>query len=288
MFQKLENSLHLAKECWRVLMLDKELLMFPVLTFFTTMLTYAGIGYVLWQSGFVDRITQNLNETSQVTIILFGLMFSFVVLFISHFIMTFFNIALVACAIIRFVGGNPTIGDGLGVSARRMHQILGWSVLVSCVGVILQLIRDKRNGMIGRFVAGVLGAGWKIATYFVVPVIVAEEKGPFDAVKSSVNVMKKMWGEAAIINFALSLLGVPVMFLTVAIVALCVRGPFSGTGLEVPLISLAVMFAIIATIALSTMDTIAKAALYYFATENEVPEGFTHETLDRLITQKTT
>lgn len=125
---------------------------------------------------------------------------TFLFYFLNYFVIVFFNSALVACAIIRFRGGDPTVADGFRAAGKRLPVIFGWALASATVGLILKMI-ESRNEKIGAIVSMVLGAGWTIATYFVVPVLVVENVGPVDAVKRSWSVIKKTWGESIGANF---------------------------------------------------------------------------------------
>ena len=128
------------------------------------------------------------------------LLFAFYV--VNYFVIVFFNSALIACAIIRFKGGNPTIGNGFSAAFSRMPQILGWALVAATVGLILKII-ESRSEKLGALVAGLLGMAWSAVTYFVVPVIVVEQAGPVQAGRRSLDILKKTWGEALTANFGI-------------------------------------------------------------------------------------
>jgi len=44
---------------------------------------------------------------------------------------------------------------------------------------------------------------WNLATFLVVPVLVAEEVGPFEAVKRSAQLLKRTWGEQIVGNLSI-------------------------------------------------------------------------------------
>ena len=97
----------------------------------------------------------------------------------------------------RLDGGNPTIGDGFAIANSRLANILGYAFIAATVGLILRAIQE-RVGFLGKIVVGLIGAGWSVATYLVVPVLVAREIGPIDAVKESASLLRRTWGENVI------------------------------------------------------------------------------------------
>ncbi|HCS52827.1 MAG TPA: hypothetical protein DIW81_14750, partial [Planctomycetaceae bacterium] len=161
MFQRLSNGWSLAKQSWRVLMLDKELLVFPVVSGFCCLLVLASFIVPLFATGYVDvvlndgQISQEESQDPIAYIILFAFYF------VNYFVIVFFNSALVACAIIRFKGGDPTVADGFRASMNRLPQIAGWAFLSATVGVILKVI-ESRSEKVGQIVAGLLGAAWSV------------------------------------------------------------------------------------------------------------------------------
>ncbi|UUZ47783.1 DUF6159 family protein [Massilia sp. B-10] len=70
-------------------------------------------------------------------------------------------------------------------------------MIAATVGVILRAIQE-RVGFLGRIIVGMLGVGWTIATFLVVPVLVARDKGPVDSIKDSAALLKQTWGENVI------------------------------------------------------------------------------------------
>jgi hypothetical protein len=107
-------------------------------------------------------------------------------------------------ATVRFRGGDPTVADGLHAAVARLPQIIGWALVSATVGVILKAI-ESRSEKVGQFVAGLLGAGWSIATYFVVPVLVVEKVGLIAAIERSFAILRKTWGESLTAQFSIGL-----------------------------------------------------------------------------------
>jgi hypothetical protein len=102
----------------------------------------------------------------------------------QYFVIFYFNAALVGAAMIRLEGGDPTVADGLRIAKSKIAVILGYALTAATVGRLLRTLQG-RVGFIGRIAVGLLGVGWTIATYLVVPVLVNRDVGPIDAIKES-------------------------------------------------------------------------------------------------------
>lgn len=270
MFDRLSNGWELAKQSWRVLMLDKELLLFPLFSGISCILVLASFAVPLWSTGYVDTV---MNEEAPA-----GDVVSWVILFcfyaVNYFVIVFFNSALVSCAIIRFRGGDPTVADGFKAASRRLPVIFGWALVSATVGVVLKLI-ESRSERVGQIIASLLGVGWSIATYFVVPVLVVENVGPVDAVKRSFSVIKQTWGESIGANFGIG-------FITFIGFLLCILPIFGGGYLMsagmapvgIALIALGIIGLLLVSLISSALDAIILAALYLYAADREVPQQF--------------
>ncbi len=272
MFRRIENGWRLAKECWRVLQLDRELLLFPLMSLIACALVLASFLVPLWTSGVLQASADNPELMSEPAM----LAGYFAFYFIAYFVMIFFNSALVACAVIRFRGGDPTVADGLRAAVRRLPKILAWSAVSAVIGIILKAI-EQRSGALGRFIVGLLGAGWAIASYFAIPVLVIENAGPIDALKRSASIIRKTWGEALTAEIGMSLL-VFVAALPAVLIFIfgAVTVPTSAV-LGGAFIALAVIWVFGVILAAATLDAILKAALYLYASDGKVPHNFDNE-----------
>ena len=217
MFYRLHNGWELAKQSIQVLRLDKELLVFPLLSGLACLLVLASFALPLWNTDYLQVIWDE-DPTGQGGRLIgdplaYVLLFAFY--FANYFVIVFFNSALIACAVIRLRGGDPTVRDGLRAAAARLPQILVWALLGATVSVILSAI-ESRSEKVGKFVAGLAGMAWGVATYFVVPVLVVEKVGPGQAIKRSLQILRGTWGEALAANFGI---GLVVSLLTLAALA---------------------------------------------------------------------
>jgi hypothetical protein len=266
-FEKLANGWELMKASGRVLHLDKELLVFPCLSGVACLLVFGSFALPLFFSG-AFTIDHNAGQLTQ-NPLAYVLLFAFY--FCNYFVIVFFNCALVACAIIRFNGGDPTLSDGLQAASSRLPQILGWSLVSATVGFLLKLL-ESRSERLGEIVAGLLGLAWSIATFFVVPVIVVEKVGPLDAIRRSAAILRRAWGESFVANQGI---GFIVFLFTLAACIPAVLGVASGVNaLMIAGIAVTVLAMIVLAAVSAALHSILLAAIYVFASDGRVPDAF--------------
>jgi hypothetical protein len=280
MFTKIGIGWELVMQSFRVLRADKRLIVFPLLSGIACLIVLASFAIPLWNTptarAMFDEKQVHLGPLSYVVLFLFY--------FVNYFVIVFFNSALVACAIGRFRGNSPTVGDGLRVAVARIPQIAAWALLSATVGVILKVI-ESTSEKAGEFVSGLLGMAWTIVTYFVVPVLVMEKATPWDAVKRSTSLLKKTWGEALTAHCSTN-----VIFLVVFLIALLpllalgflAFSAFSAGHVILGGIAVACIVIVFTLTSLvsSALSTIVLASLYLYASEGAIPGEFDAQLLE--------
>lgn len=263
---------------WRVLKQDKELLLFPVLSSIAALLVLASFAAPLV---FNEGARHYLDSADKQDPLLYGI--SFLFYFLNYFVIIFFNSALMACVFKRMDGDNPTLGDGLRAAWQRLPQIFGWALLTSSVGFLLRVL-EERVPMVGRIVIALLGMAWTVTSYLVVPVVVAEGKGPIAAYKSSVQLLKRSWGEQIIGNVSFGLIFVLLGILPVGLVMLVA---LTGSGVAIgTAIALSAVYLIALALVQSTLQTIYNAAIYRYAVDGSAPSGFDTDSLSQSFRRK--
>jgi hypothetical protein len=279
-FDKLANGWELMKASGRVLRLDKELLVFPFLSGLACLLVMGSFALPLFLSGAM-AIDQNAAGQVAHNPLAYVLLFAFY--FCNYFVIVFFNSALVACAIIRFNGGDPTLSDGLQAAASRLPQILGWSLMSATVGFLLKML-ESRSEKLGSFVSSLLGLAWSIATFFVIPVIVVEKVGPIDAIRRSGSILRRSWGESFVANQGI---GFFVFLFSLAACLPAVLGVMSHVpalmiaGIAITLVAIIVLAAVAAA-----LHSILLAAIYVFAADGRVPDAFDRSGLQNAFARR--
>ena len=280
MFERFSRSWRLVKASGSVLMQDKRLLVFPLISSIATILVGACFILPMLGLGALDGLSDGTVDTGVYVV-------AFLFYTSQYFVIFFFNAALVGAAMMRMDGGSPTVRDGLNIAMSKIGSIFGYALIAATVGMILRAIQE-RVGFLGKIIVGLLGIGWTMATYLVVPVLVARDVGPVDAVKESAALLKKTWGENVIgqggIGFAFGLITFAIIICGIALIA---AAAFTGS---VAVIVLAVVITIAAVIASALIHTalsgIYAAALYRYATDGSGTAGFEPKLLENAFSPK--
>jgi hypothetical protein len=283
MFDRLSRSWRLVKASAAVLRQDKELLLFPLISLAALVLVLASFAVPVVGLGVLDGLSGHSDQRISIV----GYVIAFLFYFSQYFVIFFFNAALVGAAMMRLDGGNPTFGDGLRIASAKIGVIAGYALIAATVGMILRAIQE-RVGFIGRIIVGLLGVGWTIATYLVVPVLVARDVGPIDAVKESAALLKKTWGENVIgqvgLGAAFAFIFIGVILCSVVVVALAALT--HSIFLIVVALVLAVLALGITGLVQSALTGIYAAALYRYATTGEGTQGFDANAMKLAFTRK--
>ncbi len=270
MFDRLSRSWGLVKASATVLRQDKELLLFPIISLAALAVVVACFALPVIGLGVLDGMSRGAGGKSPAVYAV-----AFLFYFSQYFVIFFFNVALVGAAMIRLDGGNPTLGDGIRVATSKMASIAGYALIAATVGMVLRAIQE-RVGFVGKIIVGLLGIGWTVATYLVVPVLAARDVGPIDAVKESAALLKKTWGENVIGQVGLS----------AAFVFIFAGVAFCGAALVIAAIATQSVFLIVAAVIImvlaigitalvqSALAGIYAAALYRYATTGEGTKDF--------------
>ena len=281
MFERLSRSWQLVKASATVLKQDRKLLLFPLISSMALLAVLASFAIpVLGWVAFDGRYGRGLGSSALYAV-------GFLFYLSEYFVIFFFNAALVGAAMIRLDGGTPSLNDGLRLAGSRWLSILGYAAMAATVGMVLRAIQE-RVGFVGRIVVGLLGVGWTVATYLVVPVLVARDVGPIAAVKESALILKRTWGENLVgqtgLGLAFSLLQGLIVVLGVALVF---ASATTGSAILIVLSLLVTLGAVLLSFLVhGALSGIYAAALYRFATQNGNAQGFDSDALRNAFVAK--
>lgn len=273
---KIARTWSLMLDCWQVLKLEKSLIVLPFISGVCCLLLLASFAVPIYATGAWHPPVHDSETPRQV--LYYGTLFAFFVA--NYFIVVFFNAAIVACAATRMGGGEPTIADGLRAAASRLPVIAGWALVSATVGLVLRIIED-RSDRVGQFVAGLFGMAWTVMTFLVVPILVIENKNPIAALQESVALLKKTWGEQLVSNVGF---GVIFALLLLPGVGLVLLGVMAGhSAVIVACVGVAIIYWILLSLIHTALQTIFQTALYLYARDGVVPQGFHAEVLGTAI-----
>jgi Family of unknown function (DUF6159) len=281
---RLRASFLLFKESWRFLKADKELLLVPI---FSTVFSSILIGLLTLLLITMSSSYDNLFTPNE------GIgypeyMFMFAVYVVSAFSLALAQAIIVHIVYVRAHGGNATLGDGITRAFSNWAPLLVWALITSTVGVALRFISD-RSALVGRIVAGLLGAAWAILTFFVVPILILQKKTPLSAVSASATLFKKTWGETLVANVTLGLVFMLAHLVVLAsFVGLLIYGASSQNAvLLIGSIVGVLIWLLVATLVNSALQGILKTLLYIYAAEDVVPDNFNRELLESMLVRNT-
>ena len=265
---RIGRSFQLVGQSYRILMKDKKLMVLPLISgiFIVAVLASVAAGFSLGGQHPPTRGPQ-----------LYLPIFLFYV--VTYTIGIFFQAAVIAGATERMRGGDPTVGSALGAAGHRFWSIVMWAVVAATAGMIIRAIHD-RVGFVGRLLTGLLGIAWSLATFFIVPVLVLEDRSIPDSFKRSVSVFRETWGETVVGGTTLGA-AVACAWLTLMLI----------TGLlamAIGIWALAVFFvgAVVLMIFFSALQGVFIASLYRFATGGAATSGLDPSLLGQVFVPK--
>jgi hypothetical protein len=269
---RLSRSWDLVEKSFGILLSDKELLYMPIASGIACLCVSATLlaAYALLFPSQISLFAA--SSGSRQLAVTQGMWVSLFVFYLAnYFVVVFFNVALVAAASDRLAGGSATINYGLQVAWERKGKILQWALLASTVGILLNAL-EQRLGWLGRLVTRLIGVAWTLATFFVVPLLAAEDVGPADALARSAELFTQTWGEQLIGGFSFGLIFVLLALPGIALPFL-LGGAFGSTGILAGVV-LMILYWLLLSVVSAAVQGVFTAALYRYATTKQVPPTF--------------
>jgi hypothetical protein len=298
---RFQRSWRLFKSSLFIIARNKQLLVFPIIIFFLTMMiilfflapavlrptgySYASAQHwtAIGHSLFTQSPDAATGNNSRVGLTPGAMVYLAFLYFVSMFFATFFNVAFYH-EILAALGGQPvSIVRGLKFAGTKWKAVLMWALFAGLVGLIIRQL-EQRLSFLGRIIARFIGIAWSIAAVFVIPIIVCEEQNanPVAMLKKSAGILKRTWGEALIGYVGLGMVSglmliVSMVFLFGALVGSIMLNNYW-------LLAIAGVLWLVAMFALSYLTSLAgqiyKGALYLYASSGVVPEPYSQEMLD--------
>ena len=180
----------------------------------------------------------------------------------------------------RFHGRRISNSRALRAALTKTPPLLAWAFINYVIVSILRNITHR--GIIGLLVGSLVRAGWLVASFFVVPVILFEDKGAVASIKRSVQLCRGRWGENIVGNSALAVVGV-VAVVADSIVATVIGLAFAPLGILVGVLGVAAIVVVV-TVASAAFN----AALYWFAVTGQCPGRYSLDDLQSAYRRRAT
>lgn len=268
---RIARSWELMEKSVAILSRNKSLMFLPVASAVATV----AISVVMFSSGALlyrpelqtyfasGARLQHLTQPMWIFLFLFYL--------VNYCIVIYFNVALVSIASRILNGGTATLSDGLQAAWERKWSIFQWALLSATVGLLLRAL-EERLGFFGRLAVSLFGAAWSLASFFVVPILAAEDAGPVEALYNSASLIGETWGERVSASFSFGLIFILVGLPGLAFPVVLGRA-LGGSGTVAGLV-LMVLYWVFLSIVSATVQGIFNAALYRYAKTGETSAGF--------------
>lgn len=283
----LKRSWEITKLTFHVMKEDKELIIYPVLAGIFSLLLILSLAIPTLVISFLESAGAPL----------FGVMeyfMMFIIYFGLAFIATFFNTCVVYTAKKRFSGGNATPMETFKFAVSKIHLIAMWSVLTATVGLLLMALENMARrakgvgGILLHILRGILSVSWSIVTIFVVPAMVYNDLTPIDAIKKSIEVLKKTWGESLVRYLGLGTVQTLVLFaglipLVLIMVGSFISGMFILAGI---MVLIAIIYLTLVILIFSLANSIFNTALFEYASSGKVPKQYTKEIMEHAFTNE--
>ena len=212
----------------------------------------------LRSTGNTDGQGVHLSAAQWVLVVIAGIAVTFVSV-VSH-------ATIIARVTARFHGRSVSNTKAAGAALTKSPQLFAWAFINY---IVISLIRNIGNrGIFGLLFGAALRAGWMLASFFVVPVILFEDMGAVAAIKRSISLCRSRWGENIIGNGALGVIGLAAVLVDILVSAL-LGSVFAPVGAVVGILGLAAIMLVL-TVASAAFN----AALYWYAVTDQSPGDY--------------
>jgi hypothetical protein len=272
----MDRSIDLLKASSAILLKNRQLLVFPIISSVALILVIASFALPLGGIGALDALT---NRGSVFTPPQF--MAAFLFYLCQYFVIFFFNTALIGAVMMQFDGETATLRDGLRIAVSRIGAIFGYALISATVGVILRALQSRLD-FIGRLIVGMFGVGWSLATYLVVPMLAARDLGPIEAIAESAELFRRTWGENVLgraglgLAFVLIYLGEFLCAAALVMLAQAIHSVFLTNLIE----TIGFGAFVFTVLVHATLTEIYAAALYRYANYRGHTSGFDARALE--------
>jgi hypothetical protein len=288
----------LFKSSLNVILKNKELLIFPIVTSIATVVIFLFFfaPAALWPTGHSYFSADHWRALSTVYFQSypyhgheslgpkpFAIVYTALLYLVSVFVATFFNVAFYNEILAALNGESVSLSRGIQVACSRWKAILMWSLLVGLIGVFLKFL-EGRNNANGRIITRLVGFTWSVASAFVIPIIVrdTETNNPFALLKKSAGTLTRTWGEGLVGFIGIGALRTIVMmfFMISTLGLVIVTSKLHEFWLSGVVMAGSFVLMVLWSYLMNVASLVYKGALYLYAAEGVVSEPYDQQVLD--------
>lgn len=252
------------------MMKNKRVLIFPIIGNLIQLCIAAIIAIPLYQTEKIAWTTHYLS-TKQYWIF-FALML--LLFYLMHFFSLLFKAALTHCAINIIKKQKYNLYEGCKILGSFFFTIFIWNNVMTSVGCCIPIIENLSDEWAHTKIAKnwLSSLTWLTATYFIVPVLLYNNRNPFKAIKHAAKLMKDQWGHVLVSQMNMRVMGwgVHLLSLVPVIIATIIGGKsiiIAGSAITI------ILFIIISAVN-AAVQIMLCAALYLFANGNDISESY--------------
>jgi hypothetical protein len=271
------ESRAVTKQAWGVIKENPYMLAFPVVSAILAVLAVlvvggAGVAALGWSD--VEQSAAS-GEVSDSTVWI-GVVVLVIAAYLATLITQIFMGGLVKCADEELQGRDSSFGAGLSAAFKRLPALMGWAGIETAVGWLLSAIRGNGDNnvivtILRLVIASLLAVAWSVITFFVLPLIILRGKGPVEAIKESVSVIRETWGMQ--IAGGVRIGGLIALVAVLPGILFTLVGGFiaiSGTpAAGVPISAVGVIVIILAQVVISAMRAIFSVAMLHYVEDRQ-------------------
>ncbi len=280
MFENIINGWKIGKAVRSIVMKDKSLMLYPIVSVIIALALIAVI--------FLVGIIAAGAVANHSLMLIAGIILFYIAVTFSS---TYVSIALLI-AYKKFNSGKKiSIAQALSLARPYWKNALKWAVFYSIIIMILNAIESRFRG-IGRLVVGFIGSlAISTAVFFVVPVILEKNIGPIDAMKESVKTIYHQFGQTfggfAFIDLYSAMFILLGVFIMVASLALfgsstILNAVFIVTGI------IGLALAVFGAVFAATLGQVFKLIIYDYANGKPLPKGISAQMISNASKKRKT
>jgi hypothetical protein len=270
---RITNGAGLARQSWRALRQNRQLLLFPAVSGIALI-----VASLLFLAAALGLGVFSGSEGGDDPDWLLGLILLFLFYLVAYTIAIFANTALVGAVLKLGRGERATVRDGFSIAFSKLGKVVVYAVISATVGMLASGIarsgRESSNivvAIVTAIVGALIQGAWNLVVFFAVPVIVAEDLGTVASLRRSLDIFRQTWGEGFVGRATIGGIGCFVFAAILLITGIVVSIGLATGSDALVLIAVIVGVVLIGVLALVTgaLNGVFQASLYRYATTGD-------------------